>query len=78
MTPPEANLHGDALCFIVKTTRHKTVCGLRLVAVGGWRLVVPFSFRTVLNKKKRVLKDSPGSRGAVLRHVLQNSGGRRD
>ena len=39
--PTETNLHGDALCFMVKTwtrqkTTHKTT--LRLVAGGGWRL----------------------------------------
>ena len=47
-------LHGDALCFMVKTwARHKTTAALlnngwwlvavrcwRLVAVGGWRLAV--------------------------------------
>ena len=45
--PTETNLHGDALCFMVKTwARHKTTkallnSGWRLVAVGGWgRLAV--------------------------------------
>ena len=44
-TPTDRNLHGDALCFMVKTwARHKaTETGLnngwRLTAVGGWRLV---------------------------------------
>ena len=42
VTPTEMNVHGDALCFMVKT--HKTTekvlnDGWRLEAVGGWRLV---------------------------------------
>ena len=53
--PTETNVHGDALCFVVKTwTRHKTtervlntVGGWRLSdsAVGGWRLVVVGGWR---------------------------------
>ena len=45
VTPTETNLHGDALCFIIKPrTIHKTTeassnNGWRL-AVGGWRLAV--------------------------------------
>ena len=44
VTPSETNVHGDALCFMVKTwARHKTTetvlkNGWRLAAVGGWRL----------------------------------------
>ena len=50
VTPTETNLHGDALCFMVKTwARQKTTEALlnsgwrlrRLVVGGGWRLVVP-------------------------------------
>ena len=46
VTPTETNVHGDALCFIVKTwARHKTTetgvnNGRRLAALGGWRLAV--------------------------------------
>ena len=47
VTPTETNVHGDALCFIVKTwARHKTTetvlnNGWRLAAVGGgWRALV--------------------------------------
>ena len=42
VTPTRTNVHGDALCFMVKTwARHKTTetglnNGWRLVAVGGW------------------------------------------
>ena len=46
VTPPETNVHGDALCFMVKTwARYKTTETVlnnvwRLVVVGGWWLVV--------------------------------------
>ena len=47
VTPTETDVHGDALCFMVKTwARHKTTetalnKGWRLAAVGGgWQLVV--------------------------------------
>ena len=45
VTPTEMNVHGDALCFMVKTwARHKTtetVLNNRwwLAALGGWRSV---------------------------------------
>ena len=45
-TPTETNVHGDALCFMVKTwARHKTTeeslnNGWRLAVVGGWGLGV--------------------------------------
>ena len=45
VTPTETNIHGHALCFMVKTwARHNTTeavlnSGWRLMAVGGWRLV---------------------------------------
>ena len=44
--PTETNLHGDTLCFMVKTwIRHNTKeallnNGWRLVAVGGWWLAL--------------------------------------
>ena len=54
ITPTETNVHGDALCVMVKTwAKHKTtetvlnsgwrlaVGGWRLAVGGGWRLVVP-------------------------------------
>ena len=43
--PTETNVHGDALCLMVKTgAGHKTTAvllnnGWRLMAVGGWRFV---------------------------------------
>ena len=43
VTPTEANVHGDALCFMGRTwATHKTTetvlnIGWRLAAVGGWR-----------------------------------------
>ena len=54
MTPIETNVHGDALCVMVKTwARHKTtetvsdngrrsaaVAGRRLVIGGWWRLAI--------------------------------------
>ena len=64
VTPTETNLHGDALCFVVKIwARHKTTeaslnngCDWWLVAVdggwlavaGGWRLAVGGWWRLVL------------------------------
>ena len=75
VTPTEPNVHGDALCFIVKTwARHKTSetalnTGCRLAVGGGWRLAVGgwqlavggwWFLGAVLNKKNWVLKDSPG------------------
>ena len=53
-TPTAMNVHGDALCFMVKTwAAHKTTetvlnNGWRLAAVGGgWRLVAVASWRLV-------------------------------
>ena len=52
-TPTETNVHGDALCCVVKTrARHKateTVLnnGWRLAAVGRWRLVAVGGWRLV-------------------------------
>ena len=42
ITPTEANVHGDARCFMAKTwARHKTTAAIeQWVAVGGWQLVV--------------------------------------
>ena len=50
-TPTEASVHGDALCFMVKTwAGHKTTetvvnNGWRLAAVGGWRLAAVGGWR---------------------------------
>ena len=53
--PTEMNVHGDALCFMVKTwARHKRTeallnNGWRLAAVGGWwRLAVGGGWRLAL------------------------------
>ena len=51
VTPTETKLHGDALCFMVKTwARHKTTetvlnSGWRLAAVGSRRLAVGGGWR---------------------------------
>ena len=45
MTPTETKLHGDALCFMVKTwATHKTTEALLAVG-GGWQLVVSGGWR---------------------------------
>ena len=51
VTPTEMKVHGDALCFMVKTwARHKTT---ETVLNNGWRLAVGgwWSLEAVLNKK---------------------------
>ena len=63
VTPTETNVHGDALCFMVKTwARQKTTeallnNGWRLAAVGGWRLAgggpSGLSLKAVINKNKK-------------------------
>ena len=68
VTPTETNVHGDALCLVVKTwARHKTTEGVlsngwRLAAVGGWwqlviggwrRLAVGGSKGLSFTKKKK-------------------------
>ena len=54
VTPTETNVHGDALCFMVKAwARHKTTetvlnNGWRLVVGRRWRLAVGGSWRLVV------------------------------
>ena len=68
MTPKEPNVHGDALCFMVKTwARHKTTepllnNGWRLVAVGGWRLAVGGWRLAVGSSPGAVFKDCPSQK----------------
>ena len=59
------DVHGDALCYVVKTwARQKTTeallnNGWRLAAVGGWRLAVGGPWGLSLPEKNGVLKYSP-------------------
>ena len=55
VTSTQTNVHGDALCFMVKTWgRHKTT---ETVLNGGRRLAA-----VGLNKKIGLLKDNPGGK----------------
>ena len=74
--PTKTNVHGDALCFVVKTwARHKTTetvlnsCWWLAAVVGGWWCLAVggwWSVGAFLNQTKLwVLKDSPGAGAGV-------------
>ena len=81
MTPTEANVHGDAVCFMMGRTQDHGHTIEQWVGVGGsWRLAVGGSWRLVavggpwglsLTKKDWVLKESPGGGGDLTQHEVR-------
>ena len=81
VTPTETNVHGDALCFMVKTwATHKTTetvlnTGWRLAVGRWWRLAADGDWQLVVGGGwRRLAVGGWWSLGAALKAVLNKKG----